>query len=402
MGEGPLANRKVVLVRLCKTENGWRRYPAVIGKNGRVKPGFVTVGGQEREYTEGRYQLRTYEGSRMVYRDAGENAASALTAQTKAEHLLEARAAAKAAGVKVEEDAPGRLSLARELNRFVQAAQDRGSVRAAEAYRQAGDDFLKIIGRVYADEVTPDDLLRHQRELRKRGQAPRTIHNRHVCIVAFLKYLKLDAKALAPVAPKYEKKLPQTYSAEELKAFFASLKDKHLRIIFELLLKTGLREREAVFLFWENIDLVQGVLKVRSKPDLGFRIKDAEERDIPIPADLLTRLKAYRKQHPNIRFVTGTRTDNPNGKLLRTLKRLVNAAGLNCGKCEGCIEHKECERWWLHKFRSTCITSLLRSGMDLRTVMKFSGHSDLASVMRYLAPAEDEAIKAQVNAVKWM
>jgi hypothetical protein len=40
--------------------------------------------------------------------------------------------------------------------------------------------------------------------------------------------------------------------------------------------------------------------------------------------------------------------------------------------------------------------------MDLRTVMKFSGHSDLASVMRYLAPAEDEAIKAQVNAVKWM
>jgi hypothetical protein len=52
-----MANRKVVLVRLCKTEKGWRRYPAVVGKNGRIKPGFVKVAGKEREYREGRYQL---------------------------------------------------------------------------------------------------------------------------------------------------------------------------------------------------------------------------------------------------------------------------------------------------------------------------------------------------------
>ena len=88
-----MANRKVVLIRLCKTEKGWRRYPAVIGKNGRVKPGFVVVDSKERKYPDGRYQLRTYVGSRMVYRDAGENAAAALTALTKTEHLLEAKIA---------------------------------------------------------------------------------------------------------------------------------------------------------------------------------------------------------------------------------------------------------------------------------------------------------------------
>ena len=33
--------------------------------------------------------------------------------------------------------------------------------------------------------------------------------------------------------------------------------------------------------------------------------------------------------------------------------------------------------------------SLLRSGMDLRTVMKLSGHSDSESVMRHLSPATD-------------
>jgi hypothetical protein len=40
--------------------------------------------------------------------------------------------------------------------------------------------------------------------------------------------------------------------------------------------------------------------------------------------------------------------------------------------------------------------------MDLRTVMKLSGHSDLESVMRYLSPAADEAIKKHVSNVKWI
>lgn len=397
-----MANRKVTLVRLCKTEKGWRRYPAVIGKNGRVRPGYVLVDGHEREFPVGRYQLRTYEGARMVYLDAGENAATAATARAKAEHKLTAKIEAKAAGVKLEEDAPGRVSLARGLSRFIGAAEDRGSHQAAAAYKQAGEEFLKVIGKTYADVITPDDILRHQRALRIRGLEPRTISNRHVCVKSFLRFLDLDTKALAPTAPKYEKRIPEIYSPEELKALFASITDEHLSLAYELLLKTGLREQEAEFLYWENIDFAGSKLKVRSKPELGFRIKDWEERDVPIPQELLERLQAFRASHPRTRFVIGTRTDRPNGKLLRTLKRLVNKAGLACGRCSGCIEHHECKNWWLHKFRSTCITLWLRSGLDLRTVMKLSGHSDLASVMRYLSPAEDDAVKAKVNSMKWM
>jgi len=397
-----MPNRKVTLVRLCKTETGWRRYPAVIGRNGRVRPNFVSVGGKQREYPEGRYQLRMYEGSRMIYRDVGDNAAQALTAQIKAEHVLAAKVEAKAGGVRVEEDTPGRLSLYRGLNRFIQAAKDRGSDSAALVYEKDCKGFLRIVGKTYVDEIIDEDLLRYQRELRKQGKSPRTIYNRHRSVVSFLRFLRLDTKTLAPIPPKFEKSLPEVYSPEELNAFFASIKDERLCLTFELLLKTGLREQEGMYLYWSNVDLKAGVLRVRSKPELGFTIKDSEERDIPIPEDLLARLKAYRAKHPKIRFVTGTKTDKPNTKLLRTLKRLARAAELNCGQCPGCREHNECNEWFLHKFRSTCITQLLRSGMDLRTVMKFSGHSDLESVMRYLSPAGDEAIKAHVNAVKWM
>lgn len=75
-----MANRKVTLVRQCKTEIGWRRYPAVIGKNGRVKPNYVLVSGVEKEYREGYYQLRTYSGSKTVLKNVGGHAGDALAA----------------------------------------------------------------------------------------------------------------------------------------------------------------------------------------------------------------------------------------------------------------------------------------------------------------------------------
>jgi integrase len=79
----------------------------------------------------------------------------------------------------------------------------------------------------------------------------------------------------------------------------------------------------------------------------------------------------------------------------------VKDAGLGCGTCAACVGKTGCENWWLHKFRSTYITTLLRSGMDLRTTMRLSGHADLESVMRYLRPAGTIEVQGRVNAVKW-
>ena len=58
---------------------------------------------------------------------------------------------------------------------------------------------------------------------------------------------------------------------------------------------------------------------------------------------------------------------------------------------------KECELWFLHKFRSTYATTLLRNGVDIRTVQKLMGHSDLGSTMRYLRPEEDAHIEDGAN-----
>ncbi|MEO6803561.1 MAG: site-specific integrase [Granulicella sp.] len=375
----------------------------MIGKNGRVKPGWVKVAGLEREYREGKYQLRSYVGAKMVYTDAGEHAGEAMAAREKAVHLLAAKDSAVSAGVKIVEE-PSRLNLMKELRRFITATEDRGSSSAAKVYETAAENFLEMTGKTYADELTPEDILKYQRHLRKRGLSDRTVANRHQRVMAFLRHIKLNVKELSPTRPRYEEALPEIYKPEDLKALFDAIDDTDpMKMILELLLKTGLRDQEAVLLMWRDIDLENGVLRVRSKPEYKFKVKDKEQRDIPIPGDLLEKLREYRKHNPSRKLVTGTASDQPNRKLLRSLKRAVKNAGLNCGACATCLKkNKECSQWFLHKFRATYITTLLRSGMDLRTVMKLSGHSDLESVMRYLSPASDDAIKTHVSGVQWM
>ena len=92
--------------------------------------------------------------------------------------------------------------------------------------------------------------------------------------------------------------------------------------------------------------------------------------------------------NPNKLLLFGTDGDKQDRKMLRALKRDARRAGLNCGHCKGCLSrNNECHEFTLHRFRRTYVTRMLvATGGDLSTVMKQSGHSDLKSVMRYLAP----------------
>jgi integrase len=395
-----MANRKVILLRYCKTEKGWRRFPVAIGRNGRIRPNYVLVDGEPREYAEGHYELRFYQGSKPVYRNVGDNAQDALLERDKEAQLLVARDAATAGGAVLVEEV-GRIPLSRQATKFVQAAIDRGSLVAADSYRLAIAEFLKDSGRTYADQVTADDIAAHHLALKKRGAGARTVHNRHQFVKAFLVDCGVSIAALGRNAPKYDKTLPEIYEPSELKTFLNSLKDPYHLLIFSLLLKTGLREQEAMYLEWSDISFPAQTLTIHSKLHLGFRIKDKEERSVPIPRDLLARLKKFRTTHPEKHFVIGNKNDRPHTKLLRLLKGLAEKAGLNCGRCESCKNRDECVNWFLHKFRATYCTQLLRSGMDLRTVQQMMGHTDIASTMRYLRPQEDAHTQSKINSIKW-
>ncbi len=180
-----MGNKKVVLIRLCKTEAGWRRYPAVIGKNGRVKPNCVRVGEQEKCYPEGRYQLRTYEGAKMVYRDAGEHGGDALALRDVEARTKQVVAEARSVGLKVEVSSQ-RVELGAALDLFVTATENRGSLVAAKVYRCAAKHFLEASGVQYADEITPVHISRFHGAMRKQDLSARTIAQQHIAQMAWL------------------------------------------------------------------------------------------------------------------------------------------------------------------------------------------------------------------------
>lgn len=395
-----MANRTVTLVRICKTENGWRRYPVAFGKNGRIRPGWVLAGGEPEYYEQGRYELRLYEGSRLVYAPAGDNASDALAARERMEHKLAAKESARAAGMLLPAEDTGRVSLLTKAREFVRDAEQRGVMVAAEVNRLVTGEFLRIVKKSYADEIRREDVFDFHAALRKRGCAERTVANKHARVASFLRFAGID-RTIIPPPPRYDETLPTIYTSDEISGILGSA-DPYMHLVIGLALKCGLRDQEIMHLEWSDIHRRDSVLRVSSKPHYGFRIKDSEEREIPIPNDLLEELESWHKEHPKSALVVGSKRGAPNGKFLRTLKRLAKRARLNCGYCEGCkAKARECQQWTLHKFRRTYCTTLLRSGLDLRTVQAYMGHADLSSTMRYLRPASSAEAQAKINAIKW-
>jgi integrase len=159
-----------------------------------------------------------------------------------------------------------------------------------------------------------------------------------------------------------------------------------------------------MYLEWDDILTETKVLKLQSKVKRwGFRLKDFEERELPLSDELLERLMAYKREHAGSSTLIFPKDKKPDGHFLRTLKRQARAAGLNCGNCDGCLgKSRECERWFLHKFRATFCTKMHRNpDIDLRTLQAMMGHSDLASTLRYLRPAENVQTQALINRMKW-
>jgi len=127
---------------------------------------------------------------------------------------------------------------------------------------------------------------------------------------------------------------------------------------------------------------------VSHKPDRRWTPKAYKEREIPIPANLVTSLKAWKtKADKACGLVFPTAGCNPKLNFLDDLKAVAKRAKLDP------------DNFWLHKFRATFATRCLWAGVDLRTVQKWLGHSDMESTMRYLKPAQNEAVREKVNQI---
>ncbi len=259
-------------------------------------------------------------------------------------------------------------------------------------------------------EFTRLDLLTYRKWLLTDvGNVPRTAGNKLIRINRFIRRTLKLRDGEGPITVKDTKvgvteREPEVYEQDELEQFFKACTPEQ-STLFKTFLLTGFREDEVMYLYWGDLDFDRGTLRVTAKPEFDFAVKDYEERTVAVPYDNL--MGELYKLHPSnrisrlnsgkpCRLVFPTAGGKPNYHMLRLCKRIAHRAGLNCKECETCVKSggKECEHWFLHKFRATYGTELLRKGYDIATVRKQLGHKQGSeATFRYLAPLQIEVVR---------
>ncbi len=155
-----------------------------------------------------------------------------------------------------------------------------------------------------------------------------------------------------------------------------------LRNIFYVFLNTGMRKAELENLEWSDIDFKRRKIKIQRK---DFWTPKTGEREIPINQgtyDLLAKLMKENDTGLESDFVFPHRDGGRiKDKLREQLIKIAQKA-----KIEGLTK--------LHSLRHTYASHLVMNGVDLPTVQKLMGHSDIQTTMIYSHLAPDHLADA--------
>ena len=177
--------------------------------------------------------------------------------------------------------------------------------------------------------------------------------------------------------PKQEKRQPKCLDLEQVQKLLDAPGDADLlsardKAMLEVLYSSGIRVSELVELDMADIDLQEGVLRVKGK--------GRKDRLTPIGSQAIAAVQKYfemRKADPRlVSKVTGRVFLNKHGESLSTrsvrrkLDKYLVTAGLDPGISP-------------HTLRHSFATHLLNNGADLRSVQELLGHQSLSTTQIY-------------------
>lgn len=328
------------------------------------------------------------------------------------------------------EDAPNAgLTIDQAIASFLTEVEATKGTRTLRQYRRELEWFRRNCRKRHVVELDRSDAMRLFVEGRKeivdgKPLNQKTINRRVIIMLNAMRSQGAVIEMRKGDWPKTIDKKIEIYQPEELKAFFAACKPEE-RLIFQIFICTGFREREVATLAWSDIHWKEGKLAVSAKPDLGFTPKSYEERTVPVPMSLVAVLRDRKKTSKSLLvFPTPphpTRPDygkgnNPDGHFLELCKEIALRAGLNCGHCKGeytayvlskgelakvkrtykCDKSPRCGNWYLHKFRHTFATNILQS-VDIRSLQVMLGHKNIATTEKYLKSLRLDQLREKIE-----
>jgi integrase/recombinase XerC len=273
------------------------------------------------------------------------------------------------------------------------------SVHTVRNYRS---DLAQFIGHVVRQDrprdwsqVDPYQIRAYLADLYRRGDKKSSIARKLASLRSLFRFLAREGRiennpAKMVATPKLGRALPVVLTVDDAKTLIETPKGKGLpalrdRAILETFYSTGVRVSELVGLNREDLNLSEGLLKVRGKGKkerivpIGSKAMEAiqtylEDRSLKKPADS----SDHRTHKPLFENRLGQRLTTR--AVAGIVNRYVAQAGLQA-------------RVSPHTLRHSFATHLLDGGVDLRAIQEMLGHASLSTTQRYTHLSADQLVR---------
>ena len=271
------------------------------------------------------------------------------------------------------------------------------SPKTIEAYRMDLEQFYGFVQRYFETEEVPIDAITvlnirdFLRYLNEKPDCNRSLARKSASLNGLFKFCKLkgmiESNPMDKIKrPKYERPLPKCFTEEEVRSLL-SIPDTSSRFgvrnkaILELIYSCGLRLMELAGIRMSDIDMKNGLLRVKGKGN--------KERIIPVGSYAIAAINDYLPvrellrvdKSPDRLFLTKSGKAFDTDQLDTILKRYFLLIARSKGYSP-------------HTLRHSFATHMLSRGADLRAIQELLGHALLSTTELYTHVSLDDIKKA--------
>ena len=302
------------------------------------------------------------------------------------------------------------LKLGDYLRRWLEDSK-KGSVKPATYHgyeRMVRNHLAPTLGRIKLKALTPTHLRGLYRQKTDAGLSARTVGYVHATLHNALEQAVNDGLVARNVAdavkpPRMQREEIEPLTPKQARKLLEAVAGDRLEALYDLAVTAGLRQGELLGLKWNDIDLDQGILRVRrtlsslegDRPIFNNPKTAKGRRGVKLTAKAVEAIKKHRAQQQEERnrlaglwqdhgLVFSTRVGTPLSRhnlVNRSFKPLLKRAGL--------------PEILFHDLRHTCATLMLVVGTNPKVIQETLGHANVSvtlDVYSHLLPnMQDEA-----------
>jgi len=235
----------------------------------------------------------------------------------------------------------------------------------------------------YGDNLTKENILRHLHYLTTKGYSASTINiTRSALLYYSNKVLHKDIMPEGITTVKRAKPLPKPIKAEIILKIIDNTKNLKHKIVLEVLYGSGLRLGEVVKIKWDDIDFVEGILRINQG-------KGGKDRLVKLGENVIRHLLDYEeiRNNKNSEFVFDSMA-RPNTHITKKTVQKILENSCRTAKIE--------QHYHIHQLRHSYATHSLEAGVDIRKIQEALGHSSPKTTMIYTKVTKD-TIKGMIS-----